>query len=277
MEANKILQADVLDILFEHRNKDYGAYDLRKSYNKRVTYALSGMGLMCLLLIGASIFANSSRNEKPQTLVGPDVVLADVPKEKPREEVKVTPPPKQTVQQVAQKQFTNFKIEKDENVKENEMPPDNASLENIKIGTINRDGKIDDAVTPLVENTGFGTVKELGKEEKYNDVFTRVQIEAKFPGGAGEWIKFLERNLRTEVPVENGASPGKYTVFLSFIVDKDGNLSEIKAENDPGYGVAEEAIRVIKRGPKWIPAVQNGRNVIYRQKQSISFIVEEGQ
>jgi len=60
-------------------------------------------------------------------------------------------------------------------------------------------------------------------------------------------------------------------------VDKEGNISEVKAENDPGYGTAGEAVRVISRGPKWVPAVQNGRNVIYRQKQAITFKVEEGQ
>ena len=84
------------------------------------------------------------------------------------------------------------------------------------------------------------------------------------------------QDLRADVPVENGAPPGRLTVVVSFLVDKDGNISEVKAENDPGYGTADEAVRVIKRGPKWIPAVQNGRNVIYRQKQSVTFEVSEG-
>jgi len=58
-------------------------------------------------------------------------------------------------------------------------------------------------------------------------------------------------------------------------VDKTGGISEVKAENDPGYGTKDEAVRVIKRGPNWKPAVQNGRNVIYRHKQSITFMVSE--
>jgi protein TonB len=77
------------------------------------------------------------------------------------------------------------------------------------------------------------------------------------------------------LPLENGAPAGKYSVVVSFIVSKDGSISDVKAENDPGYGTKEESIRVIERGPKWKPAVQNGRNVIYRQRQSIVFMVSE--
>jgi protein TonB len=74
----------------------------------------------------------------------------------------------------------------------------------------------------------------------------------------------------------NGAPPAsQLTVVVSFVVDKEGNVSEVKAENNPGYGTAEEAVRVIKKGPKWIPAVQNNRNVMYRQRQSITFLVSE--
>ncbi|MFX8523828.1 energy transducer TonB, partial [Acinetobacter baumannii] len=78
------------------------------------------------------------------------------------------------------------------------------------------------------------------------------------------WAKYLERNLNRDLPVENGAPPGQYTVIVSFIVSKDGSISDVTAENDPGYGTKAEAIRVIAKGPKWKPAVQNGRNVIYR-------------
>lgn len=77
------------------------------------------------------------------------------------------------------------------------------------------------------------------------------------------------------MPAENGAPPAKYTVVVSFIVSKTGDISEESAENDPGYGTKAEALRVITKGPKWKPAVQNGTNVIYRHKQSITFVVSE--
>jgi protein TonB len=58
---------------------------------------------------------------------------------------------------------------------------------------------------------------------------------------------------------------------VSFIVDKSGVISDVKAENDPGYGTVAEAIKVIRKGPNWMPAEQNGNKVIYRQKQNITF------
>ncbi len=98
---------------------------------------------------------------------------------------------------------------------------------------------------------------------------------AEFPGGIPAWQIYLERNLRSDIPVRRKAPPGKYTVYVTFIVDKDGNISDVNAENDPGYGTKEEAIRVIANGPKWKPAIQYNKNVIYRHKQGITFVVTE--
>ena len=105
------------------------------------------------------------------------------------------------------------------------------------------------------------------------NVFTSVQIEAEFPGGPEAWKRYLMRNLNPSVASERGAPAGEYKVLLSFLVDKNGNISDVIAEKNPGYGTAEEAIRLIKRGPAWKPAVQNGQNVSYRARQAITFMV----
>lgn len=155
-----------------------------------------------------------------------------------------------------------------------------------KIGTFDQKGIKTDVVAPPVKvdgpgGTGFGRpdpgegtgVKPAPEEDK---PFTTVQVEAKYPGGPAAWRSYLTRNLRSDVPSENGAPAGRnYTVIVSFIVDKNGTVSEVKAENDPGYGTADEAVRVIKRSGKWTPAIQNGRNVMYRQRQQITFQVTE--
>lgn len=105
--------------------------------------------------------------------------------------------------------------------------------------------------------------------------FTKVQVPAEFKGGLKAWTKFLNQNIKREIPIEKGGPPGKYTVNLSFIIDKEGNLSEIKAENNPGYGTAEEAVRVMKLSPNWEPAKHNGEPVIYKHKQSITYFVTD--
>lgn len=101
-------------------------------------------------------------------------------------------------------------------------------------------------------------------------------ISAKFPGGQFAWIKYLQKNLNSDVPAANRAPNGNYTVIVSFNVDERGNLSEVKALNDPGYGTAAEAVRVIKAGPAWAPAVLEGKNVPSKQKQAITFQIAGG-
>lgn len=276
MDVNKILTADILDIVFEGRNKEYGAYQLRRTYNKRITYAIVGTVLVCLLFLVGSLIANSSDKSKTQILVE-DVQLQDVQKEEKKPEPPPPPPPpKQEPPKVEITKFTPPKIVKDEEVKPEEEIKEVEKLEDTKIGTINQEGIKDEGiVAPPVEAKGTGVVEAPKQEEDYDKVFTVVQIPAEFPGGIPAWTKYLERNLNRDLPVENGAPPGKYTVIVSFIVDKNGGISEVKAENDPGYGTKDEAVRVIKRGPNWKPAVQNGRQVIYRHKQSITFMVSE--
>lgn len=280
MEANKILNADILDIIFEGKNKEYGAYELRKTYSKRLITAILAMLAVCLLLFAAVIFGKTTKKDTAQIIVQ-DVQLEDV-KQKEEEEKKPEPPPpppppRAEPPKVEITKFTPPKIVKDEEVKQEDKIQEVEKLEDTRIGTINQEGMKDpNIVAPPVEASGTGTVAApAAPKEDYDKEFKTVQIQAKFPGGDQEWRRYLERSLNRDLPVENGAPPGNYTVVVSFLVDKDGSISEVKAENSPGYGTAEEAVRVIRKGPKWIPAVQNGRNVIYRQRQSITFQVAE--
>ena len=118
------------------------------------------------------------------------------------------------------------------------------------------------------------TTKEKSAVVK-NDLndFPAFQEAASFPGGASEWLKYLEHNLNRDKPVIKGAAPGKYTVNLNFIVDKDGDIKDVVAENNPGFSTKDEAIRVMLSSPKWIPAKQNGQPVVSQVKQSITFLV----
>ena len=275
MDINKLQTADILDIIFDGRNKEYGAYDLRKTYNRRLTYALGAMLLLCLLMLVISVIANSAGKEKTQVMVQ-DISLENVKnEEKKPEPPPPPPPPKQEPPKVEIAKFTPPKIVKDEEVKPEEEIKEVEKLEDTKIGTFNQEGVKDEGlVAPPVEK-GTGVVEAPKVEEDYDKVFTVVQIPAEFPGGVSAWQRYLERNLNSGIPVENGAPSGRYTVIVSFTVSKTGAISDVQAENDPGHGTKAEAIRVITKGPAWKPAVQNGRNVIYRHKQGITFVVSE--
>ena len=103
---------------------------------------------------------------------------------------------------------------------------------------------------------------------------TRIK-PPQFPGGEEALAKYLEQNLNHKLPADRGGPEGKYTVVLSFLVEEDGTLSNIEARTNPGYGTAEEAIRVLKNGPNWIPSERDGKKGNYLKRMSIEFTVSK--
>src|SRR6185503_14943234 len=158
MEVNKILNADVLDIIFEGRNKEYGAYDLRKTYNKRLIKAMIGMAVFLVLLFVGYFISNLDTGTKKQVVQVQDVDLAQVEQEK-KNEPPPPPPPKVEPPKVEVTKFTPPKIVKDEEVKPEEKPPEQEKLEDTKIGTFNQEGEKSDVVAPPVEEKGTGQVE----------------------------------------------------------------------------------------------------------------------
>lgn len=274
MEKKFNQRNDILEILFANRNKDYGAYELRMMYNKRMKYALSAMFLLCLLFTVGSILANAKSKKDKLAYVGPEIELTNIEEKPPVEEVK---PPEPKIEQppVAQEPLTPPKIVADNLVEEDQVMLAVEDYAEVKIGNTRIEGEKIDVVMPPVESSTMGTKTVQSSADEVDSKFVSVQIPAEFPGGIKEWQRFLERNLNSDLPTENGAPTGVYTVTVSFVVDTEGKVSDVKAENDPGYGTKDEAIRVIRKGPKWVPANQNGRPVVYRHKQMITFKVTE--
>jgi periplasmic protein TonB len=272
MEINKILSSDILDLLFEDRNKAYGAYDLRKTYKKRLTIALICTAAIALLALGGSLLASSLKQKEGKVQVR-EMTLTELNQEEEKKpEPPPPPPPKQEPPKVEMTKFTPPKIVKDEEVKKDEIPPETKELEKTVIALENQEGIKDEGLAPTIVDEGKQVIEEK-KEEDENQVFTKVEVEASFKGGEKEWRRYLERNLEANVPVDNGAPEGTYTVTVQFIVDKEGKISDVKALSNHGHGMEEEAMRVIKKGPDWIPAIQNGRNVKAYRKQPITFVV----
>ncbi len=117
--------------------------------------------------------------------------------------------------------------------------------------------------------------KNVDPSKNNDPIFYTAEKPAEFPGGIEGWSNYLMNNLDRNLPNRNKAVPGKYTVKLNFIVSKNGDVENVIAENNPGYGTESEAIRVIEKGPKWIPAEQNGRKVNFLMKQVIVFNVSD--
>jgi hypothetical protein len=118
------------------------------------------------------------------------------------------------------------------------------------------------------------SIPSAKQEESPDKIYERVEIEASFKGGELGWNKFLETNLNKSVAKKNKAPKGTYTVWVLFVVDKEGTVSDIKAISAHGFGMETEGARLIKASGKWVPAVQNGRPVKAYRKQPITFVVE---
>jgi protein TonB len=274
MEANKILSADVLDIIFDGKNKDYGAYELRKTYNRRIARALIITGSVALLALLISILSSTLKEKGDKKLKMNEMTIQDVKQEEKKEipPPPPPPPPKQEPPKVEMKQFTPPVIKKDEEVEK--PPPPQEELKEAKIDVVSQEGIKDEGIAAPTDIDQGKQIVEVKKEDDENKIFDKVEIEASFPGGDSKWRQYLERNANGQVATDNGAPEGTYTTVVQFVVDKEGNISDVRALTNHGYGMEEEAIRVIKKGPKWSPAVQNGRQVKAYRKQPITFRVE---
>ncbi|MFT3846803.1 MAG: energy transducer TonB [Lacibacter sp.] len=275
MDVNKILSADFLDILFEGRNKEYGAYELRKNYQKRLTTALlvtAGVALLIFLtvIVGRSVNKADKSKVKVQ-----DVTLADIKQEEQQQKIEPPPPPppKQEPPKIEITKFTPPKIVEDEKFEEKNEVKEQEQITNV--GKIDQEGIKDPEVVnpPKVEQET--KVVEAPKEDE-NTVFTKVEVEAQFPGGEGKWNQFVQREVERHIDelTEDGQSG---TCEVQFIVDKEGNVSNVEALSMKGTKLAEVAVNAIKRGPKWIPAIQNGRQVKAWRRQKITFRLPDEQ
>lgn len=269
MDTNKILSADILDLLFDDRNKAYGAYELRKTYSKRVTKALVITFSVAALAIGGTVLANNMKPSEDQNLAIKEVTLEnleqDDPEPLPEPERQPEPEP-----EVRTEQFTEFQVVPEEEVID--PPPTQEDLATAKIDVKTTDGVDYNGVVDPVEppGTGIGVV-DVKKKDDADEPFTKVEVEARFDGN---WERFLTKNLRAEVPVENNAPAGRHRVVVQFVVDVDGTVSNIKPMTNAGFGMEEEAVRVLKKAAKWVPAFQNSKHVKAYRSQVIIFEVQ---
>lgn len=260
MDPSNILKSDLLDIVFDGRNKAYGAYELRRTYNRRITIALISMlALVGLVLLGRVVASSVEPAEKEITMVVNETELQDL--QQPEEPAPPPPPPPPAAPPppVATVQFTPPKIVKDEEVVT--PPPEVKQIEEARIDIKTQEGVKDvGIIAPPSEEVGTGVVAApVVKKEEEDHIFTKVEKEAEFPGGANAWTKYVTNAIQRELDEFTESDFG--TVTVRFVVDKTGAVSEVQAMNMKGSKLAEIAVNAIRKGPRWIPAQQNGRYV----------------
>ena len=263
MTNKEILQADLLDILFEHRNKLYGAYALRKTYSGRLGIAL-GVALSTVLLFILMSFIKKNdkediiRQHESMVKVTPLVLHEDKPKE--------PEPVKEKLK--AQADYQKIIVVPDD--KADTSIVKNDDLENKIIGNKNIDGDKSTDIVSKSESSGNGDV--VAKEPEKKEETLGPTREPSFPGGPAAWLTFLQRYLQAPADVEPGQ---RIEVHVRFWIDVDGSVSRAEITKSGGSTFDKEVLRVMKKMPKWEPALQAGRPIAVAYQQPVIFIGQE--
>ena len=267
MTNKEILQADLLDILFEHRNKLYGAYALRRSYTHRLGLAL-GVALSTVLLFVFVSFIKGKNSGDGFKNKGDVVQLIDVDLTKPEDPEPVKPKPERKPPQ-AEVDYQQFKIVEDNKADKDLV--DITDIQNANIGDENIVGDTPDGLAKTVtESTGNGNTPVKEPEQITPELPTR---NASFPGGTAAWLDFLRKFLQSPEDIEPGQ---RIEVLVRFWIGIDGVISNPEIIKSGGKSFDKEVLRVLKKMPRWEPAIQHGNYVAVTYTQPVIFIgVEE--
>jgi periplasmic protein TonB len=267
MEPLAILRADPLDLLFENRNKSYGAYPLRKYYPQRL---LISMGVTMSLVVAASftfLYNNQNAGIISKPLV-PDTVI---------EGILTEPPPKPiipTTRQAALKPPATVPLSAPVIVADQQIPkpmPTVQDLENHAIGLTNSDGKPDSGDQPPNGNSlNAGTSKTDEPVENTTEVLKWAEVMPEFPGGLEALKRFLMKNLR--MPENNLEEGTQVQVIARFVVGSDGRVRDIEITRAADAEFNQEVKRVISKMPDWKPGSQNHRNVAVYFSLPVNFV-----
>ena len=267
MTNKEILQADLLDILFEHRNKLYGAYTLRKTYSRRLGFALGVALSIVLLFILMSFIKKENKSNGPikdersmklidVTMQKDEIKEPEPPKEKPK-------PPAATVDYQPPLIVEDYKVK--------ETLADLTDIENANISNKTLDGEKPDGLSNT-QTESSGTGDSVVREPERNNDPPLPSRDPSFPGGSAAWLKFLQRILQAPEDIE----PGKrIEVQIRFWVDIDGSVSRAEIIKSGGEAFDKEVLRVMKKMPRWEPALQAGRPIAVAFQQPVIFIGEE--
>ena len=259
-----ILNANLDDIVFEGRNKEYGAYVLRKLYDKHLKRG-SFFGVLFFLLLTISPYLVGVLNKMTAVdeLAMKEVTLAEPPPLDPKTPPPPPPPPPvEPPPPVAQIKFLPPVVREDKDVKEEEKPPTIEELKEEKqISNQTKEGeKATGAITPTAPPPP-PPPDEPEPEKEDNTVFQIVEQQPSFPDGEAALFKYLSENIKyPEFARDNGIEG---TTYVGFVVEKDGSITDVTVRRGVKGGKVcdEEAIRVVRNMPRWKPGRQNGKNV----------------
>ena len=266
-----LYKSEWLELVFDDRNKQYGAYELRQHYGRTMVKAMLitfisviSIALVVGILIKPAVTKATeiftSRPVRLTRYVAPPIVVPPKPITHIKTPSVAMPPASPTTMH----KFVSFVVKPDPQALVE--PPKTKDIQSGTIGPIDIKGPASapaNSSGPVAGTAGPGTENATVTDFKFLEVMPVPY------GGASAWSKFLSKNLRYPDMAIDQHIQGK--VWVSFIIEADGKLSNFKVERGVGYGLDEEALRVLKLAPAWKPGIQNGHPVRVQYTIPINF------
>ena len=266
-----------IEMVFADKNKEYGAYVLRKGTSSRNIKALLILVIVAALVGGGlayKIHQNKVDAERQAYLEQLELQkLQEAAKKEKKEEIKVQPKveQKKEIPEVRESQkFTAPVIKKDDLVKEENQVKAMDDLEkNVAGSNVDQEGTKDRTMEAIRNDIKVDPEpKEEVKQEVATKVFDVVEQMPSFPGGQAALMQYLASNIKYPVVAENGVQ-GR--VIVQFVVGKDGSISQVKVVKSVDPSLDKEAARVVSSMPKWVPGKQNGQAVNVKYTVPVTF------
>jgi protein TonB len=275
MEKVNLASLTLDDIVFEHRNRAYGAYAIRAAYERNMTRALTVAPLLLLLLVGGPMaFNNLLKSLIPVEILNPVEETLPPPPNELQNNIQVILEERPRIKQPSIRTVRSLQMEvvKDELVNPKDQPPTVDQFQNAIAGPLTIDGGGDDLPPiEIPDGSGEGTGAALDAVAPPT-VFMVVEEMPEFPGGQAAMLKYIGKHLRYPASAQAKGISG--SVYVSFVISPEGKVIQVEVIKGIDTACDQEAARVISKMPAWKPGRQSGRNVPVRYSLPIRFAMQ---
>ncbi|MBP7098400.1 MAG: energy transducer TonB [Prevotella sp.] len=265
-----------VDMVFDGKNKTYGAYQLRKGTSGRNIKSLIILVIAAALVGGFLAWKVIEQKQAEQQAAYMEAMelsklQKDAKKNEKKEVIKPKIEPKKEIPVARQTQkFTAPIIKKDELVKEENQVKQMDKLDDkVAVGAENHDGTKDRNIEAVRNDIAVNTPPPAPKEEVTNKVFDVVEVMPSYPGGQGALLSYLSTHVKYPVVAQENGVQGRVTV--SFVVERDGSITDVHVVRSVDPSLDREAARVVSSMPNWQPGKQNGSAVRVKFNVPVQF------
>ena len=275
MSKIDLLNQQWIDLVFEGKNEAYGAYQLRRNTSNRNLLAILGLiaGIAVIvglfLGVGAASQAFSSATSEHETEVELEAAEEEVEEEEEEEIIYELQPEEELVAQetlMNSEKFTAFEMDDEVKPEETSKTQDEMANTEAAVAAVTFDQGSDEGQQVLQLNQ---KVVDEVPDETATKVFDVVEQMPSFPGGDAALMSFLNKNIKYPVIAEENGIQGR--VVATFVVERDGSITDVKVIKSVDPSLDKEAVRVLKLMPKWIPGKQSGKAVRVKYTVPVTF------